>query len=225
MHEWLSTSQQVSPNNIFGTREGQSLPEFRKQIDYRRRWDESYNYPWPKLKAIWMQYWAHYKPLLLDKSPPNLIRTTAILQHFRPAQFIIMVRNPYVHCEALIRRDGMTAQKAGERAIQCLKHQKQNLDVLEKDSLLIRYEDLVGDPSRLQQQLIKFIPELYDIQLKSAFKAHNAFDKAMPITDMNMGKIERLDREDLAVIQKVFEPEALVLQRFGYPLLDLDKVE
>src|SRR4030095_14543472 len=126
MHEIICSSPQVSPNNIFGTREGIALPEIRRLLDHRKLWDERSKYPWPLIKKEWLRYWDTSKPILLDKSPANLIRASFIREHFRPASFIVMTCNPYAHCERLIRRNGLTVEAAAFFSMKCLRHQRRN---------------------------------------------------------------------------------------------------
>ena len=217
MHEILCSSPFVSPNNIFGTREGESLPEVRQLIDYRARWTESYEYPWAEIKRVWMKYWDRGKPLLLDKSPPNLIRTKMITEHFSPVCFVAMVRDPYVHCEGYMRRDKLTSKQAAERTLQCLQHQRQNLEEL-KDIILIRYEDLVANPDEIKERLLHFLPVLHHVDVKKRFRAHNNSNEAYPITDMNIGKIENMTSSDVAIITDVLAPHERLLHYFGYTL-------
>ncbi|MEM1322328.1 MAG: sulfotransferase [Bacteroidota bacterium] len=216
MHEMLCSSPAVSANNLFGTREGQSLPEYRRLIDYRRRWEEGYAYPWPIIKKIWQQYWDHSKPLLLDKSPPNLIRTAALSQHFSPFYFIIMVRNPYVHCEGLMRRDKMSPQAAAALSLLCLRHQRHNLQQHPQNSLLIRYEDLTEHPQKAQRQLLEFLPQLKTIKVDQTFKAHNQQGKPSKIKNMNAGKLERLQPGQLERINAILGREKNLLAYFNY---------
>ncbi len=219
LHEILSSSPSVSPNNLFGTREGQSLPQVRRLIDYRKRWELSYVYPWEAIKKEWMAYWAHSKPLLLDKSPPNLLRASALQRHFQPAVFIAMLRNPYVHCEAMMRRDGMIASDAAKRAVLCLDHQKKNLESIDR-IILVKYEELVRQPESVRQRILTFLPLLQTLKMERRFKAHSAYNKPMPIVDMNAGKLECLLPEQLKDINQVFKPNSDLLQCFGYQLND-----
>ena len=219
MHEILCSSPFISPNNIFGTREGQSLPEVRRLIDYRERWTESYDYPWAEIKRIWMKYWDHSKPLLLDKSPPNLIRTKMIAEYFSPVSFIAMVRDPYVHCEGYMRRDKMNSRQAAERTLKYLQHQRQNLKEL-KDIIVIRYEDLVAHPDETKYRLLHFLPALRHVDLHKSFSAHNYRNEALPIIDMNRGKFENMVSSDVAVITDVLGPHEELLHYFGYTLHD-----
>lgn len=217
MHEILCSSPFVSPNNVFGTREGQSLPEVRRLIDYRVRWREGYEYPWAEIRRVWMQCWDRSKPLLLEKSPPNLMRTGMITEFFGPACFIAMVRDPYVHSEGYMRRDKLTSKQAGDRTLQCLPPQRRNLEEL-RDIILIRYEDLVANPDENKKRLLQFLPELRHIDVTKRFSAHNYRNEARPIIDMNTGKIENMRSSDLATITDILAPHEGLLNYFGYTL-------
>lgn len=225
LHEIINTSPSVSTNNVYGTCEGQSLPEFRKLIlDKQSRWLEDFTYPWSSIKNIWLQYWDLSKPLLMEKSPPNLLRASEILQHFQPVVFIAMVRNPYILCEAMIRRDKMSPTAAASRTILCLNHQKQNLEKLELIHLL-RYEDLVSNPTDEKVRLLAFLPELQSININRTFKSHNERQKQTKIVNMNIGKIERLSDDMLNKINKVFDQHRPILQYFHYSYIDTESQE
>lgn len=62
-------------NNPYGTREGQGLPTVRKiMFEHNRRWDKTLDFDWSYIKNEWMKYWDLNCPILLEKSPPNIIR-------------------------------------------------------------------------------------------------------------------------------------------------------
>ena len=164
-----------------------------------------------------MNYWDQGKPLLLEKSPPNLIRARMITEYFSPACFIAMVRDPYVHCEGYMRRDKLTSKQAGDRTLQCLQHQRRNLEEL-KDIILIRYEDLVANPDEIKERLLQFLPDLRHIDVTKSFGAHNYRNEALPIIDMNTGKIENMSSSDMAIITDVLAPHEGLLSYFGYQL-------
>ncbi len=220
MHQLLCTSPAVSPNNIFGTREGQALPEVRALIDYRKRWEPDYTYPWPKIKEIWTAHWAHHKPLLLDKSPPNLIRTQAIVQHFSPARFICVTRDPRAHVESLMRRNKIGPEEATRFSLMCLHHQKQNLETL-PHIRLIRYEDLVADPEQAKHALLDFLPPLGTLDVRRSFNANSHASKLpIAITDLNEGKWGRIPGGQQTAIEAVFSDNVDVLRYFGYAATD-----
>jgi Sulfotransferase family len=49
-----------------------------------------------RLAAAWTPYWDLAKPVLVEKSPPNLVMTRFLQALFPPASFVVIVRHPVV---------------------------------------------------------------------------------------------------------------------------------
>jgi hypothetical protein len=47
-----------------------------------------------KLFEEWSRYWDVSKPYLLEKSPPNLIRTRFLQAMFPSSYFVVLLRHP-----------------------------------------------------------------------------------------------------------------------------------
>lgn len=217
--EILSTSDHVSVNNTYGNREGQRLPQLEQiMFNHDRRWDETLDFDWEFIKSTWLNYWDLEKPILLEKSPPNIIRAKSIKQVFNPAYFIIMTRNPYAHCESLMRRaTKMAAVNAAEFAIRCLKIQQSNLNELNQ-TLGISYELLTDNPKKTVESLCAFLPELQDLDVSKKFSAHNLRNSIMKIQNLNKEKIDKLSQDDKEIINSVFHSEQKILDYWGYKL-------
>jgi len=110
----LSTSANVSALPA----EGQFLPEL-ESLMREKPWDPAHTLPWPEIKRVWESYWNMDRPVLLEKSPPNLIRTQDILAHFHPVKFVVMVRNPYAQSEGLMRRNNWPVKRAANFSMMC----------------------------------------------------------------------------------------------------------
>lgn len=220
LNEILCTSRNVSVNNIQGNREGQGLPLVREiMFNHDRRWDESLDFDWEFIKNEWMKYWDCDSPILLEKSPPNIIRAHSIKKHFTPSFFIILYRNPYAHCESLIRREHWSVEKSADFAIKCLYYQKRNIETLKK-TLPFSYEDLTENPSQTKERIIKFLPELSDISLENEFNAHNFKNEKMKISNLNFEKMKLISHSDLECINSIFKNELNVLSYFNYTLFE-----
>jgi hypothetical protein len=210
----LSTSQNVSslPD------EGQFLPEL-EGIMRDKPWDGSRPLPWPEIKAVWESYWDMSKPVLLEKSPPNLIRTRDIEANFQPVKFVVMVRNPYAQSEGLMRRNNWNVNYAASFAMMCLRTQLQNARNLD-NALVLTYESFVQDPARACQQLVAFMPELGDMDHAASFEVHSV-DGTLnrPITDLNAKKIASLTTETIAAMNTLFMPHQETMAAWGYDLL------
>jgi hypothetical protein len=219
LNELLSTSSNVSTNNDIGSREGQQLPTTRKiMYDHKERWNIDMKYDWPIIKKEWQKYWNVRRPILLEKSPPNLIRAKEIQDHFKPAYFICMVRNPYANCEGIIRRHNYQPKDAANFVIKCLKYQKENIENLEK-ALMIKYEELTENTRLIADKFTTFLPCLNDINTYFLSRAHNYMKKPMPIINMNDEKISRLKSQQIHELNSVFEKEKEFLDYFGYEII------
>tara|TARA_R110002072_G_scaffold100555_5_gene221565 strand:- start:26427 stop:27143 length:717 start_codon:yes stop_codon:yes gene_type:complete len=210
----LSTSANVSALPM----EGQFLPEL-KEVMRDKPWRGDHTLPWGDIKRVWESYWDKSKPVLLEKSPPNLIRTREIRANFQPVRFIVMVRNPYAQAEGLMRRNNWTASRAANFSMMCLRTQLENASTLD-DSLVMTYESLVQDPVKACAQMAGFIEELSDVDPSASFEVHSIDGtRHRPITDLNSKKIAALSADDMATINTVFQQHRETIAAWGYELI------
>jgi hypothetical protein len=195
--------------------EGQFLPEV-KEVMRRDPWNPDSKLPWKKIKNVWDNYWDQEKPLLLEKSPPNIIRTKDIVKHFSPVYFILMVRNPYAFCEGLIRRNNWSSSRAVCFAVRCLRQQVNNSEKL-TNALCFTYEELVANPESISQRIRAFIPQVGALDHNKKMKVHS-IDGAIErgIVDLNKKKITNLSPKQLGEINKVLNKNAEVMDYWGY---------
>lgn len=220
LNQIISSSTNVSCNNKLGVREGQLLPGVKEFMFTKDRWLSSTKYDWKKIKEVWLKYWDHSKIILLDKSAPNIIRVNAIKEVFDDSYFMIMVRNPYAQAEGIIRRNNTTAEYAAKFALNCLRHQKINVESAYK-SILFSYEDLCDNTSTVFEKIVSFLPELTDIDIYSKFKAHNfKTTKKMSIQNLNSEKIHRLTKDQIKTINSYFIKEKELLDFFNYDIVE-----
>lgn len=108
----------------------------------------------------WKPYWNLSKPVLIEKSPPNLIRGRFLQTLFPGAKFIFIVRHPV----AVSRSTQKWAQyKNGQSETELILHWLVAHDILLEDLPLVkhwawfRYEDLVAKPVTILQSLFDFL--------------------------------------------------------------------
>jgi hypothetical protein len=209
----ISTSDAVSSL----PKEGQFLPEVRK-VMRRDPWNSSVQLPWEEIKEVWDRYWDQNKPLLLEKSPPHIIRTAEIIKHFNPVYFLLMVRNPYAHCESLMRRNKIKAEEAAEFTVFCMRQQAENATHL-KNTLIFTYEELVQNPKLISQKIQTFIPQIGNLQYEQEFETR-AINGIRPrkIIDLNQQKINNLSPNDLKKIEKILRRNRDIMEDWGYEL-------
>lgn len=220
LNEIISSSTNVSVNNTYGTREGQTLPTVRK-IMYEcsaNRWNPNVDFDWTFIKNEWLKYWDLRKPVLLEKSPASIVRAKSLEDNFEPAYFIIFHRNPYAHCESLIRRNGTLPVNAANFAVKCLLYQKKNLELI-SNKIQISYEYLTDNPNDSVMKINRFVPEIGDINTNQKFSALNYMRKKMEIRNLNAEKINKLSFSQIKEINSVFIKNKEVIDFFNYELL------
>lgn len=221
LNQIICTSKSVSVNNSMLTREGQQIPDVKHIMFPKERWDENIKFDWHFIKKMWMRYWDLRFPILLEKSPPNLLRAHDIKEVFKPCYFVIQYRNPYAHCESLMRRyEKYDPETAAKFALKCLRFQKSNIETLE-NAITISYEELATNPSKLIDEITTILPELSDINTSKEFNTHNFLnqDKKMKITDLNAKKIALISKEDLKIMSDVFSKEKELMDYFKYEII------
>jgi hypothetical protein len=190
-------------------------------------WNPQEPMPWPAIKAEWEKVWDMSRPILLEKSPPHLIRAQAIEQAFPNAHFIVMVRNPYAYCEGTKRRgrtglgyprNATYAQIAGGWVREG-QHQMDNLRLLQR-TLCLTYEELAENPAAAAAKVLSFMPGLERLDVQAAHLIHSLEGwLERPITNLNSVQIARLSAEDIHEINAVLYNHSKIMAFFGYDYL------
>lgn len=111
-----------------------------------------------RLWQEWARFWDLNRKLLLEKSPPNLIRSRFLDALFPGSRFVMLVRHPVAVVEATAARTPRPVNVASliEHWVRC--HELLRLDASRLDRLLIvPYEAFVADPRRWFDRLYAFL--------------------------------------------------------------------
>lgn len=211
----ITTSPQVSAFRL----EGQALA--KSELFTRDRWNAQKAIDWEKVKEKWYRTWDLSKPVLLEKSPPHLVRAGQLAAHFSNSYFIVMVREPYAFCEGVKRRwgsrksflSGFTYFNLARFWAICARYQIANQKNLE-NTLFLSYEELTGRPAEAARRLLAFVPELENLDWEQEF---SVFEKSRAITNLNDQQIARLRDGQLFEINQVLTRCPGLLAQFGYP--------
>jgi hypothetical protein len=215
----LATSPAVSAMPDEGQHQAAVTPLLRQKV-----WDASHPIPWKTVRREWEKVWDLSRPILLEKSPPHLIRARAIEKAFTPAYFVAMIRNPYAFCEGFARRQSAPLAEAAAFWLKCAEYQKRNVATLER-LLFFTYEELVGDPQAVAGRIVAFMPGLRSLDASGSFAAPSIISyEARPIQDMNGLKIGQLSRRQIDEINAVLGRRPALVAHFGYELLEAGQV-
>ena len=99
-----------------------------------------------RLLSEWGAYYDLDKPVLLEKSPPNLIRSRFLRQMFPGSKFVFIVRHPIA---VALATEKWSSNSIGERILHWHRAYSIMLDDIENvdDCLVVRYEDFIQTPA------------------------------------------------------------------------------
>ncbi len=221
----IGTSKNAS---IFSNQkaEGQEISELRDIMNVHDKWDETKKLPWSHIKNVFKKNWDLNKPILVEKSPPNIIRAKEIESEFNNPFFIVSIRNPYAWCYSHYRREGRkNISRIVRRWIYLAKFQIKNIENL-KNVLFFSYEDLTTFPKKTLLKISKFIPELNDIDINQEFAIHSLIgDKKKQIMNFNNLAISNFSHYDIDQISEILKKEKDILNYFSYTLIKTSKMQ
>lgn len=167
-----------------------------------------------KLLREWGKYWDNEKPIWVEKSPPNLIRTRFLQELFPDAYFVTITRHPLAV--------SMATQKWKEESLEYLishwltAHRIYREDKLKlKNEISFSYEYMVQHPTELFEQLGTFLDT--EIPITEPLKDGNAKYFKM----WSKLKIWHWTRWNTK--RKCAGLHEKAVNEFGYSLLDLER--
>jgi hypothetical protein len=114
-----------------------------------------------QISRSWGPYWDLERPLLLEKSPPNLLRTRLLQKLFPGAAFVMVVRHPVAVSLATEKWIGAPARWGSAPSL--LRHWLRAHELFLADAarlervLVVRYEQLASEPARVLARVGRFL--------------------------------------------------------------------
>jgi hypothetical protein len=167
-----------------------------------------------RLFRDWRVHWDLRRDVLLEKSPPNLLKTRFLQRLFPQARFVVVTRHPIATSLATQKWSRTTMESLLDHWLTC--HERFRADrVGLNQSLVIRYEALVGQPKPTMNAVQTFLglrPEDLTGQIAANHNLRYFEAWQSAVKDPVMGAM-------LLRCQDRFESRAL---KFGYSL-DLER--
>jgi hypothetical protein len=197
------------------------------------RWKPEKKIDWKVVKLVWLNQYKrvfsqeNHTALIVEKSPPNIVRAEQIFKHFNNAVFMAFNRNPYANCSSILHRNYVVEKLSKEKRIAILenlarlwifrsRHIRSFIEV--HNIYYFTYEAFCEQPIKCINGLIEICPELKDVNVNAHVKVKDY--KAQGIVNQNPRQIEWLDQDEIAVISSVLSAEEALLKFFGYSLLE-----
>ncbi|MFQ5691353.1 MAG: sulfotransferase [Gemmatimonadota bacterium] len=109
-----------------------------------------------RLFGDWAPHWDRSRPLLLEKSPPNLIRSRFLQALFPQSSFIVLLRHPIVVSLATQKFSGTSVGSLLEHWVVC--HERAAADWPHLARVrIVTYEELVARPGQVLRDLCGFL--------------------------------------------------------------------
>jgi hypothetical protein len=160
-----------------------------------------------RLLREWGAYYEMDRRILLEKSPPNIIRSRFLQALFPGARFVFIVRHPVPVAYATLKWAKTSIAElilhwgAAHRIL------IEDLDRLER-AMVMRYEDFVSNPARYINQIHRFV-ELPDAPLSEAVSDRGG---------KYFARWQSENRDVIAAMGNAAQTELSTLAHFGYSL-------
>lgn len=183
----------------------------------RYRWTEADD-PAPALRCMfdWSWHYPRRPGVLLEKSPPNLLRMRWLQANFTPARFLIITRDPYAVCEGIRRRrPDCTIEQAAEQWVAAHEIMFDDLPMIEHH-MRVSYEQLCDRPMETFESVRAFLEldQPFDTAvLEEGFTFRHGEYERSTLGNQNRKAIDRLSAADVEAITGIAGP---MMQRLGY---------
>ena len=109
-----------------------------------------------RLFANWSEYWNLSKPILIEKSPPNLVRTRFLQELFPNSYFIVVLRHPVAVSYATKKWSKTSENSLIKHWLVCHEKFERDRQAL-KRCLVLNYEDFTEQPENVLNNVWKFL--------------------------------------------------------------------
>ena len=222
MAKYLATSPNIGILRKNG--EGQNLVP-----GILRNWKANHKIDLESIKAAWLHQYQKINShgqieMIIEKSPPNMVRIDSILSIFKNTTCVVSNRDPVAYCSSAYFRnyDGRTSLSLKERqailnriALRWVHRSSVLMELLCRQGYpRISYEEFCEEP----QQLKNVVERASGITIHPSSHASLRIKDYPPsqISNHNEEQISRLSKSEIDAILKTLEPHHEATNFFGY---------
>ena len=196
--------------------------QFEKPVDFR------------SVRAVWLNQYQKIKSemnaglaVVIEKSPPNMMRMEELGAQFNDVSFLATNRNPFANCASVLFRQHdpkkLTAEGRCAVVRDLARHWLMRSRVVRRltevlDAPFVSYEQFCTDPSSVLSSLKLATDQLKEIQPNPTIKVKDY--KPQRIVNQNPRQINRLTSSEKAEIENVLQEDEELLLYFGYAIPD-----
>ena len=223
----LNTSKRTA--SLQAKAEGQWLIPGLCQND---RWEKGKYINYNSVKSVWLNRYQELNrsekviDVVIEKSPPNMMRIMELSSRFKSFSFVANNRNPYANCASILYRHHNDENIGAEQRIKVLSSIARdwikrsfiiNKLVTEHEIPLITYEDFCKNPATLIKELNLPRGVVDTIDVNAIVKVKDY--EPQKILNQNDRQISKLTAEELQHLTNIFIEKKELLDNFGYKLL------
>jgi hypothetical protein len=189
--------------------------KFAQRLDVFHWTEENDSTPALRIQYDWAMYYQQRPGILMEKSPPNIMRSRWLQHNFRPSRFLAITRHPYAVCEGIRRREGHTIEEAARHWTVANAWMLEDIKHLDQ-CLFITYEELCSRPQDYLTQLQAFLglEVAFDPKVVAKPRRIHSIDNTEElIRNFNARSLQQLSASDVATIDRITGP---LMQRLGY---------
>ena len=193
------------------------------------RWASEKEIEYQSIKAVWLHTFQKIQRLtqnidvVIEKSPPNLVRIEKIANQFSNYSFLANNRNPYANCASILYRNHDAENLDSKQRIEILSNlikkwlsrseELKNL-IIKHNIPLLTYEDFCEKPSNILNKLNLPNGVKETINPNAEIKVKDY--KIQKISNQNKRQISKLTTIEISHISSILKDHRKVLEFFGY---------
>jgi len=196
------------------------------------RWDPKKKVNFLSVKAVWLNKYQQVKRLtqnidvVIEKSPPNMMRIEELSSQFLDYSFIANNRNPYATCASILYRNYNAENISSNQRRDILEYETKDWllrsykikELITRLNIpLLTYENFCHEPESILKILNLPDGVAETINPHAAVKVKDY--KTQPITNQNERQISNLTDAEIAHIGNILAAHSGLLEFFGYQLI------
>jgi len=197
------------------------------------RWSSEMFVDYASVKAVWLSTFALLQDaapqleVVIEKSPPNMVRIEQLAAQFRSVSFLANNRDPYANCASILYRNYAADKPGAAERIHVLtrlahewvlRSEKIRELVLKLNIPLLTYEKFCEYPASILQALTLPQGVAASIDTSATVKVKVKDYPVQGIANQNERQLALLSSSELATIGKGLQAHSELLEFFGYPL-------
>lgn len=196
------------------------------------RWQREKYIDWESVRAVWLKKIRNIQQshkdieIIIEKSPPNLVRVDHLINTFPNASLLAFNRNPYANCSSILHRIHKPKEHTQNTRVDLLKSKAAKwLDrsrwirkwIFDLDVIHFTYEDLCSDPGQCISLLKETTHSFDKVDIGATIRVKDY--KEQKLSNQNDRQIANLTHREIDAISEVLSTDTELLSFFGYSLM------